>query len=85
MLPGTLMMIPSSLMDERRTGLVSGEPPVRWVRVDRLRLVTPEELAGFAEAAGLEVETLAGDYDLGPLDGAAERVVMVARAPSATR
>ncbi len=55
-----------------------GEPPVRWVRVDRLRLVTPDELAAFAEAAGLAVETLAGDYDLGPLDGGAERVVMVA-------
>jgi SAM-dependent methyltransferase len=62
-----------------------GEPPVRWVRVDRLRLVTPEELAGFADAAGLEVETVAGDYDLGPLDGSADRVVMVARAPSTTR
>jgi SAM-dependent methyltransferase len=55
-----------------------GEAPVRWVRVDRLRLVTPDELAAFAEAAGLAVETLAGDYDLGPLDGGAERVVMVA-------
>ena len=62
-----------------------GEPPVRWVRVDRLRLVTPDELAAFAEAAGLEVETLAGDYDLGPLDGAAERVVMVARKPAGAR
>jgi len=62
-----------------------GEPPVRWLRVDRLRLTTPEELAGFAEAAGLEVETLAGDYDLGPLDGTAERVVMIARAPRTTR
>ena len=62
-----------------------GEPPVRWVRVDRLRLVTPDELAAFAEAAGLEVETLAGDYDLGPLDGAAERVVMIARKPGGAR
>lgn len=62
-----------------------GEPPVRWVRVDRLRLLTPDELAAFAEAAGLEVETLAGDYDLGPLDGAAERVVMIARKPGGGR
>jgi hypothetical protein len=47
--------------------------------------VTPDELAAFVEAAGLEVETLAGDYDLGPLDGAAERVVMIARKPGGTR
>jgi SAM-dependent methyltransferase len=56
-----------------------GEPPLRWVRVDRLRLVTPDELVGFAESAGLVVETLAGDYELGPLDGTSERVVLVAR------
>lgn len=55
-----------------------GQPPVRWVRVDRLRLVTPDELAAFAEAAGLVVETLAGDYDLRALEPGAERVVMVA-------
>jgi SAM-dependent methyltransferase len=58
-----------------------GEPAVRWVRSDRLRLVTPDELASFAEAAGLEVETLAGDYELGDLGPGAERVVMVARKP----
>ncbi len=58
-----------------------GEAPARWVRVDRLRLVGPDELVAFAEAAGLVVETLAGDYDLGPLEGGAERVVLVARHP----
>ena len=56
-----------------------GEAPVRWVRTDRLRLVNPDELAAHAEAAGLEVETLAGDYDLGELAPGAERVVLVAR------
>jgi len=59
----------------------AGEPPVRWVRVDRLRLVAPDELVAFAETAGLVVETLAGDYELGDLEGGAERVVMVARKP----
>jgi SAM-dependent methyltransferase len=58
-----------------------GQPPVRWVRVDRLRLVSPEELAAMAEAAGLRVETLAGGYDLGPLEHGSERVVMLARKP----
>jgi hypothetical protein len=52
---------------------------VRWVRADRLRLVSPDELVGFAEAAGLVVETLAGDYDLGELAPGAERVVLIAR------
>jgi SAM-dependent methyltransferase len=59
----------------------AGEPPVRWVRVDRLRLVSPDDLVSFAEAAGLVVETLGGDYDLGDLEPGAERVVMVARKP----
>ncbi len=58
-----------------------GEPPVRWVRVDRLRLVSPDDLVSFAEAAGLVVETLAGDYDMNDLEPGAGRVVMVARKP----
>lgn len=58
-----------------------GEAPVRWVRADRLRLVGPEELASFAEAAGLEVEVLAGGYDLEPLAAGSDRVVLVARRP----
>jgi SAM-dependent methyltransferase len=58
-----------------------GQPPARWVRVDHLRLVSPEELAAMAEAAGLRVETLAGDYELGPLERGSERVVLVARKP----
>jgi len=56
-----------------------GEPAVRWVRVDNLRLVSPDELVSMAEAAGLRVEALAGDYDLGPLELGAERVVLLAR------
>lgn len=56
-----------------------GEPPARWVRCDRLRLVGPDELAAFAEAAGLEVEELAGGYDLEPLGPGADRAVLVAR------
>ena len=56
-----------------------GGPPVRWVRLDALRLVSPDELVAFAEAAGLVVEELAGGYDLDPLDAGAERAVLVAR------
>lgn len=56
-----------------------GEPTRRWVRQDALRLVSADELVAFAEAAGLEVEQLAGDYGLGPLEPGSERVVLVAR------
>ncbi|HEY5628838.1 MAG TPA: hypothetical protein VIR16_04945, partial [Candidatus Limnocylindrales bacterium] len=58
-----------------------GEPALRWVRRDRLRLVGPDELAAFAEAAGLAVEELAGGYDLEPLGLGADRAVLVARKP----
>jgi hypothetical protein len=59
----------------------AGEPAVRWLRADRIRLVTPDELAVFAESAGLVVETLAGDYELGDLEPGAERVVLIAQKP----
>jgi len=58
-----------------------GEPPVRWVRSDRIRLVGADELRGFAEAAGLTVETLAGGYDLEPLGIGSSRAVLVAVRP----
>ena len=58
-----------------------GDPPVRWVRRDRLRLVGADELGGFAEAAGLVVETMAGGYDLEPLGPGADRVILVAVRP----
>ena len=50
----------------------------RWVRQDRLRLVGPEELVALAEAAGLRVETLAGDYDLRPYEPGDERAIVLA-------
>jgi SAM-dependent methyltransferase len=55
-----------------------GEPPRRWVRRDRLRLVTADELREFATEAGLTVELMAGGYDLGPLGPGSERAVLVA-------
>jgi SAM-dependent methyltransferase len=57
---------------------VPGEAPVRWVRRDPLRLGGADELRGFAEAAGLEVETMAGGYDLEPLGPGSDRAVLVA-------
>ncbi len=55
-----------------------GEPAVRWFRQDRLRLVSADELRAGAEAAGLEVELIAGSYDLEPLGPGAERAILVA-------
>ncbi|HET7028422.1 MAG TPA: class I SAM-dependent methyltransferase [Candidatus Limnocylindrales bacterium] len=57
----------------------SGSSPVRWTRHDRLRLVGADDLVAFAAAAGLEVETLAGDYELGPFGPGSERAIFVAR------
>lgn len=55
-----------------------GEGAARWVRRDQLRLVSADELRGFAEAAGLAVEQLAGNYDLGPLGAGGERAILIA-------
>ncbi len=59
-----------------------GEAPARWVRQDRLRLVGPDELAAFADAAGLSVDVVASDYDLRPLGPGHDRVILVASKPS---
>jgi SAM-dependent methyltransferase len=56
-----------------------GASPARYVRRDALRLVSSDELRDFAESAGLEVETLAGGYDLEPLGAGSERAIIVAR------
>ena len=58
-----------------------GAAAVRWVRRDRLRLVSADELTGFAEAAGLRVETLAGSYDLEAHGPGSERAILVAIRP----
>jgi SAM-dependent methyltransferase len=67
----------TAIFDEGRPG----EAPARWVRVDRLALLEAATLAEMARAAGLEVETLAGDTDLGPLGPGADRIVLVATRP----
>lgn len=55
-----------------------GGPTRRWIRRDRLRLISADELAGFAEDADLRVELVAGGYDLDPLGPGSERAVLVA-------
>jgi SAM-dependent methyltransferase len=58
-----------------------GGPTVRWTRQYPMRQVTVDELVDYATAAGLEVEPLAGDYDLRPLDADSDRLVLIARKP----
>jgi SAM-dependent methyltransferase len=58
-----------------------GEPPARWIRVDQLRLVSSDELRGFAEDTGLEVEVVAGGYDLDPLRPGSDRAILIAARP----
>jgi hypothetical protein len=41
-----------------------------------LRLWAPDELVDLAESAGLEVETMAGDYGLEPLGPGADRAIL---------
>jgi SAM-dependent methyltransferase len=60
---------------------LQGQAPTRWVRRDRMRLVSADELTAFAEAAGLRVETVAGGYDLEPLGPGSDRAVLVANRP----
>ncbi len=58
-----------------------GAPAMRWVRRDVLRLIGADELAGLAEDAGLQVELMAGGYDLSPLGPGSDRAVLLAVKP----
>ncbi|HEY7941952.1 MAG TPA: class I SAM-dependent methyltransferase [Candidatus Limnocylindrales bacterium] len=51
----------------------------RTARTDELRLVTAAELRAMAQAAGLGVEMLAGDYRMEPFGPGAERVLLLGR------
>jgi hypothetical protein len=46
-----------------------------------LRLVSADELRGYAEDAGLTVELLAGSYDMGPMGPGSERAILLAVKP----
>jgi SAM-dependent methyltransferase len=65
----------TSIYEESRAGAAAR----RWVRQDRLRLVSADELASMAEDADLEVEQVAGSYELEPLGTGSDRAILVAR------
>ena len=73
--PATRVVALTTIFDEAEPG----GTPRRWTRVDRMRLAAADELAAWAEAAGLEVEQLGGDYELGPYGSGSERAILVAR------
>jgi len=56
-----------------------GSPPRRWIRRDRLRLLSADELVAMAEEVGLAVEVLAGSYELDAIVNHDERAILVAR------
>jgi SAM-dependent methyltransferase len=58
-----------------------GAAPIRWTRQDALRLITADELIDYAADAGLQVEQLAGDHELGPMSPGSDRAVLLARKP----
>jgi SAM-dependent methyltransferase len=58
-----------------------GEPTRRWVRRDRMRLVSADDLREFAQDAGLTVEIVAGDYGLGLPGPGSERAILIAVRP----
>jgi hypothetical protein len=60
----------------------AGGPVHRSVRSDRLRIPTAGELRLMALAAGLEVEAIVGDPELGPADAGAPRAILIARRPA---
>jgi SAM-dependent methyltransferase len=85
---GALVAKSGSAIHDAATGTVlltaifeeapQGGQPRRWIRQDRLRLISVDELTAFAEDAGLTVELVAGGYDLAPLGPGSERAVLIA-------
>lgn len=58
-----------------------GTAPIRWTRQDALRMITADELIDYAADAGLQVEMLAGDHELGAMAPGSDRAVLLARKP----
>lgn len=58
-----------------------GTSPIRWTRQDALRMLSADELIDYATDAGLQVERLAGDHELGPMAPGSDRAVLLARKP----
>jgi ubiquinone/menaquinone biosynthesis C-methylase UbiE len=53
--------------------------PRKWIRTDRLRLLNAGDLRFLAESSGLQVEVIAGNYNLDPVGPHDERAIVIAR------
>lgn len=73
--PATATVTLTQIFDAAPAG---GGPLTRDLREDRIALFAAGELVALAEGAGLAVETLAGDLDLGPFGPGAERIILIA-------
>jgi SAM-dependent methyltransferase len=62
-----------------------GGQPRRTARHDEVHFVGYSELLTLLDAAGIQVETAAGDYELSPFSGSAERIVVIGRMGRAGR
>ena len=62
-----------------------GEPARRWVRRDRLRLVSADELRGVRRGRRADRRAVAGGYDMGPIGPGSERAILLARQALTTR
>jgi SAM-dependent methyltransferase len=74
---GSHLVTLTTIFDEAEPG----STPIRWTRSDALRLIGPDELRDHATDAGLEVESLGGDYDLSPFGPGSDRAVLILRRP----
>lgn len=73
--PATGRVILTAIYEESEQGGAAR----RWIREDILRLVNADDLRAMAESAGLEVEIVAGDYNLNPIGPHDDRAILVAR------
>jgi hypothetical protein len=56
-----------------------GEAVRRMMRTDRISFISADELVSLAAVAGLQVDQLSGDYQMGDFAADSDRVVMVCR------
>ena len=57
---------------------LEGQPPRRTSRRDKVHFPDRRDLLAAIESAGLAPQTIAGDYDMSPLEEDSERVIVVA-------
>ena len=55
------------------------EAPRRTMRTDLISFLSADELVSLAEAAGLKLDQLSGEYEMGDFAADSDRVVMVYR------